>query len=93
MQTHQLTIAGHRITVRSAASAAQVQGLAQVLDARIRAVGTAAGPVSAVLVAALGLAGDLDKAQTELEQLQTQVRDGREALLAEVHAILADDAP
>ncbi len=81
MHTHHLHIAGQSVTVRAAAAPAYVNRLAADLDARVRAVGDqGAGPMGAVIVAALAMAA-LENAM--------EARD--DALRARVEQALADD--
>jgi cell division protein ZapA (FtsZ GTPase activity inhibitor) len=81
--THQLTIAGQRLTVRSAAEPAYVARLAAELDGRIARVGAqGAGPLVAALLAALGLADELEKAQDEAARLRGEVVRRSDEILA-----------
>ncbi len=72
--THQLSIAGQRLTIRSSADPAHLERLAAEVDRRVaRAGGQGAPPVGAALLAALGLADELEKARGELARLRTDV--------------------
>ncbi|MCB9522248.1 MAG: cell division protein ZapA [Myxococcales bacterium] len=89
--THRLQIAGHVVTVRSPADTAYVRALAADLDARVRAVGDqGAGPVGAVLVAALGLADELRRAQDALAAAQATAATRDAELLAQVERALSE---
>lgn len=89
--THRLQIAGQVVTVRSPADAAYVRALAADVDARVRAVGDqGAGPVGAVLVAALGLADELKRAQDALAAAEANAAERDAALLERVERALAE---
>jgi cell division protein ZapA (FtsZ GTPase activity inhibitor) len=80
-RNHRIEIAGHALTVRSAADAEYVAQLAERLEARVRpALDQGAGVVNAVLLAALGLADELQRAQADLETLKGAVADRAAAL-------------
>ncbi len=73
--THALYIAGHHLTVRSAADADYVQVLARLVDDRIlSAGGQGAGPIGSVLLAALALADELKKSEDEVARLRRDVQ-------------------
>ncbi len=75
MNTHELHIAGHHLTVRSPADAEYVQQLARMVDERVQAAGgQGAGPYGTVLLAALALADALRKAEDEAERLRRDVQ-------------------
>lgn len=95
MTTHQLVIAGHRLTVRSKADPAYVQALARQLDERVRAVAAqGAGPVGSALLAALAIADELTRALEREEAMRDALRT-RAAALAEAldGPPLADEEP
>ena len=72
--TYDLRIAGHVITVRSAAEAAQVRAVARMVDERVReANAQGAGPLNSALMAALALADELIQTRRQLESVQTAV--------------------
>lgn len=77
MKTQTLLISGQHLTLRSAADAGYLEGLARDLEKRIQAAGAqGAGPMSAALMAGLGLADELHRAQAEVARLQRHI-DGR----------------
>ena len=77
--------------MRSPASRAYVDRLVVQVEKRVQAVGPSAGPVGAVLVAALGLADDLHRAGEALEATQVGVRAQSEQLLTQIHALMDTD--
>jgi cell division protein ZapA (FtsZ GTPase activity inhibitor) len=81
--THQLSIAGQRLTIRSSADAAHLERLAAEVDRRVaRAGGQGAPPVGAALLAALGLADELEKARAEMARLRLEVVRRADEMLA-----------
>ncbi len=74
MKTQSLLIAGQHLNLRSAAEPAYLEGLAHELEKRIQVAGTqGAGPMSAALMAGLGLADELAKAREELTRLRRHI--------------------
>lgn len=83
MHEHRLDIAGHTITVRSQADPDYVQRLGRLIDARASGATTqGAGPVGAVLLAALALADEWIRAAEKLEVLSGETKTATHELLA-----------
>jgi hypothetical protein len=93
--THELTIAGQHLTVRSSADAAYVRSLANLVEERVRrAEQQGATSVHAWMVVALGLADEASRLRTELASLRTTVEGGADELLgilAQATAPLANE--
>lgn len=74
MKTQSLLIAGQHLNLRSAADPRYLEGLARELEKRIQGAGAqGAGPMSAALMAGLGLADELAKAREEVARLQNHI--------------------
>lgn len=85
IRTHNLQIAGQPLTVRSSATTSYVQGLAAQIESRTQAaIDQGAGPVAAALLAALALADELNRTQTDLDELKAAVGERLAALRAAV---------
>ena len=75
MNTHEITIGGHRLQLRSPADHDYVQALARLVDERVQRVADqGAGPVGTLLLAALGLADELEKTRAEAARLKRDVK-------------------
>lgn len=80
-RNHRIEIAGHALTVRSTADAAYITQLAADLEARVQpALDQGAGVVGAVLLAALGLADELERSKTDRATLEAAVAERIAAL-------------
>lgn len=70
MNTYELVICGHPLTVRSTADEAYVQSLARLVDERVKqASAQGAPPTGGALLAALALADELMKSKGELARI------------------------
>jgi cell division protein ZapA (FtsZ GTPase activity inhibitor) len=75
VKTHEITIGGHQLRLRSPADPEYVQALAELVDERVQMVASqGAGPVGTILLAALGLADELEKAKGEAARLKRDVK-------------------
>jgi len=74
VKTHTLLISGQHLTIRSAADPHYLEGLARELEGRLQAVGSqGAGPMTAALLAGLGLVDELKRTQAELAAAQQRL--------------------
>ncbi len=85
MNTHRLLIAGHELTLRSPASEAHVEHLANLVDAYYQRAASltkaqSAQDVAAWLLTALDLADALDRERQALASLRQALRDESQRL-------------
>ena len=89
MNTYDLVISGHPLTVRSPADDAYVQRLARSVEERVStASAQGAPPLGGALLAALGLADELMKSRAEVEQLRASEERLRAHAQASADALL-----
>ncbi len=82
-----VTIAGHPLTIKSDANEAYVQGLAKLVNDRVRAVQEAGKSVpmhAAALLAALQIADELAHERSGRAELRKRIRDKAQSLRQEL---------
>jgi cell division protein ZapA (FtsZ GTPase activity inhibitor) len=81
--THELQIAGQKLTIRTAAERDYVQRLAEMVESRVvRSSARGAALQSAALLAALDLADELVRAQEAHDALVREVQSSADEALA-----------